>query len=100
MRNPFEMEEHQVFRDTGRDFSEREIRPYADEWDEACETPWEREASEFAANLLMPLVDFRRQIPHDAKASVDQISHLLPGSNGVQMQTLLHLFGCLGRCAH
>jgi len=41
MRNPFETEEHQAFRDTVRNFVEREIRPYADEWDEACETPWE-----------------------------------------------------------
>ena len=100
MRNPFETEEHQAFRDAVRDFIEREIRPYADEWEDACETSWAREASEFAANLLMPLDDFRRQIPHDTKPSVDQISHLLPGSNRVQMQTLLHLIGCLGRCAH
>jgi acyl-CoA dehydrogenase len=41
MRNPFETEEHQAFRDSVRNFIEREIRPYADEWDEACETPWE-----------------------------------------------------------
>jgi len=41
MRNPFETEEHQAFRDAVRNFVEREIRPYADEWDEACETPWE-----------------------------------------------------------
>jgi len=41
MRNPFETEEHQAFRDAIRDFVEREIRPYADEWDEACETPYE-----------------------------------------------------------
>jgi len=51
MRNPFDTEERQTFRDAVRDFIEREIRPYADEWEEACETPWEREASEFAANL-------------------------------------------------
>jgi acyl-CoA dehydrogenase len=38
MRNPFETEEHQAFRDSVRNFVEREIRPYADEWDEACET--------------------------------------------------------------
>ena len=29
MRNPFEIEEHQAFRDAVLDFVEREIRPYA-----------------------------------------------------------------------
>ena len=40
MRNPFETEERQVFRDTVRRFVEREILPNADTWDEAGEVPW------------------------------------------------------------
>jgi hypothetical protein len=31
MRNPFETDERQAFRDAARDFVEREIRPDADE---------------------------------------------------------------------
>lgn len=34
----------------------------------------EREANEFAANLLMPLDDFRRELPDNATPTVDQIS--------------------------
>lgn len=34
----------------------------------------EREANEFAANLLMPLDDFRRELPDNAAPTVDQIS--------------------------
>lgn len=41
MRNPFETEERQAFRDMVRDFVEREIRPHADAWDEAGQVPWE-----------------------------------------------------------
>jgi acyl-CoA dehydrogenase len=41
MRNPFETEERQAFRDTVRDFVAREILPHADEWDEAGQVPWE-----------------------------------------------------------
>ena len=41
MRNPFETEEQQAFRDMVRDFVEREIRPHADAWDEAGQVPWE-----------------------------------------------------------
>jgi len=41
MRNPFQTEERQAFQDTVRNFVEREIRPYADAWDEAGEVPWE-----------------------------------------------------------
>ena len=41
MRNPFETEERQAFRDSVHSFVEREIRPHADSWDEAGEVPWE-----------------------------------------------------------
>ena len=41
MRNPFETEERTAFRDAVIRLVEREIRPYADEWDEAGEFPWE-----------------------------------------------------------
>ena len=41
MRNPFETEERQAFRDSVRSFVEREIKPHADGWDEAGEVPWE-----------------------------------------------------------
>lgn len=36
----------------------------------------EREANQFAANLLMPLDDFRRQIPGDQAADIDMISSM------------------------
>ncbi|MEM7016633.1 MAG: acyl-CoA dehydrogenase family protein, partial [Pseudomonadota bacterium] len=41
MRNPFDTEERRTFRDVLKRFVEKEIRPYADEWDEAGEFPWE-----------------------------------------------------------
>jgi len=41
MRNPFETEERQAFRDMVRDFVAREILPHADDWDEAGQVPWE-----------------------------------------------------------
>ncbi len=41
MRNPFETEERTAFRDAVIRLVEREIRPYADEWDEAGEFPWD-----------------------------------------------------------
>jgi acyl-CoA dehydrogenase len=40
LKNPFETEEHANFRDTVRNFVERELRPNADDWDEAGEIPW------------------------------------------------------------
>ncbi|GHF31163.1 acyl-CoA dehydrogenase [Kordiimonas sediminis] len=44
MRNPFETEERKAFRETVRRFVETEITPYADDWDEAGEVPWELHA--------------------------------------------------------
>lgn len=41
MKNPFETEERTAFRETLKSFVEAEIRPYADEWDEAGAFPWE-----------------------------------------------------------
>jgi len=41
VRNPFENEERVAFRDTMKRFVETEIAPYADEWDEAGDFPWE-----------------------------------------------------------
>ena len=41
MKNPFETEERAAFRETIRRFVETEVAPYADEWDEAGEVPWE-----------------------------------------------------------
>ena len=41
MRNPFETEERQAFRETVRDWVAREISPHVDAWDEAGEVPWE-----------------------------------------------------------
>ena len=41
MKNPFETEERAAFRETVRRFVETEVAPYADEWDEAGEVPWE-----------------------------------------------------------
>jgi Zn-dependent peptidase ImmA (M78 family) len=35
----------------------------------------EQQANVFASNVLMPLDDFRRQIPDDAKVGLDMISH-------------------------
>jgi acyl-CoA dehydrogenase len=40
MNHPFETEERQAFRQTISRFVRQEILPYADEWDEAGETPW------------------------------------------------------------
>lgn len=41
MKNPFETEERAAFREIVRRFVETEVAPYADEWDEAGEVPWE-----------------------------------------------------------
>ena len=41
MKSPFETEERAVFRETIRNFVDKEIRPFAHEWDEAGHVPWE-----------------------------------------------------------
>jgi len=41
MRNPFDTEERRAYRETMRRFAQNDIRPYADEWDEAGTFPWE-----------------------------------------------------------
>ena len=40
MRSPFETEERREFRETIRRYVETELRPHADEWDEAGTFPW------------------------------------------------------------
>ncbi len=40
MKNPFETPERAAFRETVRRFVETEVKPYADEWDEAGAIPW------------------------------------------------------------
>jgi acyl-CoA dehydrogenase len=41
MINPFETEERKAFRETLISFVDKEMRPYAHDWDEAGEVPWE-----------------------------------------------------------
>ena len=41
MKNPFETPERAAFRETIRRFVATEVTPFADEWDEAGEVPWE-----------------------------------------------------------
>ena len=41
MLRPFENEERRQFRETCRRFAETELQPFANEWDEAGEIPWE-----------------------------------------------------------
>jgi len=41
MKSPFETEERKAFRETVRSFVEKEITPFAHEWDEAGDVPWE-----------------------------------------------------------
>jgi len=41
MINPFDTEERTAYRDTLRKFVAAEIKPYADEWDEADDFPRE-----------------------------------------------------------
>lgn len=41
MKNPFDTPERKAFRETARDFVQNEIRPYAYDWDEAGQVPWE-----------------------------------------------------------
>ena len=41
MKNPFDTEERRAFRETVRRFVAAEVTPYAAEWDEAGEVPWE-----------------------------------------------------------
>ncbi len=41
MKNPFETEERAAFRETVRRWVEKEVTPFAEEWDEAGEVPWE-----------------------------------------------------------
>ncbi|WP_438727750.1 acyl-CoA dehydrogenase family protein [Parasphingorhabdus sp. DH2-15] len=40
MKNPFDTPERVAFRETCREFIDREILPYADTWDEAGSIPW------------------------------------------------------------
>ena len=40
MNHPFETDERRAFRETVRRFSETELQPYANDWDEAGEIPW------------------------------------------------------------
>ena len=44
MKNPFETPERAAFRETIRRFVATEITPFADEWDEAGDVPWELHA--------------------------------------------------------
>ena len=39
MKNPFDTSERTAFRQTLEDFVDREIRPFADAWDEAGAIP-------------------------------------------------------------
>src|SRR5690606_38407724 len=41
MKNPFETDDRRAFRETMARFVATEVTPYADEWDEAGEVPWE-----------------------------------------------------------
>lgn len=41
MKNPFETDERTAFRDTIRRWVETEVKPYADDWDETGDVPWE-----------------------------------------------------------
>ncbi len=41
MKNPFDNQERVAFRKTIRSFVEKDIRPYAFEWDETGDVPWE-----------------------------------------------------------
>ena len=41
MQNPFDNEQRIAFRETLKNFVEKEIRPFAFEWDEAGSVPWE-----------------------------------------------------------
>ncbi|MCP4316943.1 MAG: acyl-CoA dehydrogenase [Hyphomicrobiales bacterium] len=41
MKNPFETPEHRAFRESFSKFVANDIRPFADEWDEAGAIPWE-----------------------------------------------------------
>ena len=41
MINPFDTDERRAFRETMARFVDTEIRPFADEWDEAGDFPWE-----------------------------------------------------------
>jgi acyl-CoA dehydrogenase len=40
MQNPFETEERRAFRENIKRYVETELKPYADEWDEAGDFPW------------------------------------------------------------
>lgn len=41
MKNPFDTDERRAFRESLKTFVDAEIKPYADEWDEAGDFPWE-----------------------------------------------------------
>ncbi|WP_136656619.1 acyl-CoA dehydrogenase family protein [Nitratireductor sp. XY-223] len=41
MKNPFETDEQRAFRDSFARFVDTEIKPFADEWDEAGAIPWD-----------------------------------------------------------
>jgi len=52
MQNPFDTAERVAFRETCTDFISREIRPYADEWDETGHIPWELHAKTGALGVF------------------------------------------------
>ena len=51
-RHPFYTEEHEAFRAAVREFVERELRPHANDWDEAGEFPRELYEKAGAVGLL------------------------------------------------
>jgi len=59
MRNPFQTEEREAFRDLVRGFVQREIAPHADDWDEAGEVPWELHRKAGALGLFGFGIDAR-----------------------------------------
>jgi acyl-CoA dehydrogenase len=94
-KSPFYTEDHEAFRVTVRRFVEREIAPYADEWDEAGEFP--RELYRKAAKVGILGLGYAEEFggtPTDPFYSIvlsQELAHA--GAGGIVASLLSHTIG-------
>jgi len=94
-KSPYYTEQHEAFRDTVRRFVDKEIAPYADEWDEAETFP--RELYRKAAGIGLLQLGYPEQyggVPADSFYAIIAGQELARGgSGGVCASLLSHTIG-------
>ncbi len=103
-KSPYYTEGHEAFRATMRRFVEREIAPYADEWDEAGEFPRELYRKAAAVGLLgLGFPEAYGGTPSDAFHAIVASQELArAGSGGVVAGLMSHTIGAppIARLGH